>query len=175
MQRHYGSYAKYAQTCYSTSRALYPHTYNCYQLHHQHLRLLHSNSGGGSLKRVVGLFVLLSMLSPKYVAEGAQPLVSLRVQVEASSGDEFRWSVRCSPNSGTHPKLKVVCSKFKSKKFRSLFVENEEEVCTQIFGSNANARITGTVYGKRVNLQLDRRDGCGIALWQSLQLILVKQ
>lgn len=44
--------------------------------------------------------------------------------------------------------------------------------CTQIFGGPETATITGTVRGERVNARLSRTDGCEIARWDRLAVLL---
>jgi hypothetical protein len=44
--------------------------------------------------------------------------------------------------------------------------------CIEIYGGPQEARITGTIDGQRVDLEVTRRDGCAIAVWDELQPLL---
>jgi LysM repeat protein len=43
-----------------------------------------------------------------------------------------------------------------------------------VYGGPQTARVVGTVGGRRVNLSIDRSDGCGIADWDKLRALLGK-
>ena len=43
-----------------------------------------------------------------------------------------------------------------------------ERVCTLQYGGPEKAKVTGTLEGEPVELELDRADGCGIAEYESL-------
>jgi LysM repeat protein len=45
-------------------------------------------------------------------------------------------------------------------------------LCGVVYGGPQHARITGTIAGRRINLSLDRNDGCGIADWNRLEGLL---
>ena len=48
------------------------------------------------------------------------------------------------------------------------------QLCSQIYGGPQTAHITGTANGKKVDLSIDRTDGCGVADWQTLEPLLGK-
>ena len=106
---------------------------------------------------------------------GSDKSVVLKVEVMTSSGKQYLWNVRCNPQSGNHPELKSVCSNLKVKSVRSFFNYTKPDLCTQIYGGAARASVIGSIYGKAVRLSIDKRDGCGIALWKQLDFILVKK
>jgi hypothetical protein len=45
-------------------------------------------------------------------------------------------------------------------------------MCTQQYGGPEVARVTGTIDGRRVDVEIDRTDGCGIAEWSALTALL---
>jgi hypothetical protein len=45
-------------------------------------------------------------------------------------------------------------------------------ICTEIYGGPQLARITGTVDGTPVNLEIARNDGCGIGDWTRFEFLL---
>ena len=47
-------------------------------------------------------------------------------------------------------------------------LENTKRACTQIYGGDERAHVTGTLEGRRVDVTFARRDGCGIADYDAL-------
>lgn len=45
-------------------------------------------------------------------------------------------------------------------------------MCTQQYGGPEVARVTGTIGDRRINVKIDRTDGCGIAEWRLLTPLL---
>ena len=45
---------------------------------------------------------------------------------------------------------------------------NTKRACTQIYGGDERAHVTGTLEGRRVDVTVARRDGCGIADYDAL-------
>ena len=98
--------------------------------------------------------------------------VFLRIEVVSSKGIQKQWSLACGPTGGNHPNKIKACKFLNSSKGKlALFVENEEN-CTQIYGGSASATIKGRYQDKKVELILDRSDGCGVAAWDRLIQIL---
>jgi hypothetical protein len=99
----------------------------------------------------------------------SQPKVKLAVRVDLETGETFRWTLNCRPNSGNHPAINATCNFLSTNAGRKVLNPKPASTsCLQIFGGDSKAKITGTFYGKRVSLDLDRRDGCKIAQWESL-------
>ena len=99
----------------------------------------------------------------------SNPKVKLIVNVIEESGQVFKWTLNCQPNSGNHPSLGSACrflTTIEGK--RALTIKPSSTNCLQVFGGEATARITGLFYGKKVSVTLNRKDGCGITQWDSL-------
>jgi len=45
-------------------------------------------------------------------------------------------------------------------------------ICSEIYGGPQHVRITGNVAGRRVDLEVARSDGCGIADWTQLEWLV---
>ncbi len=45
-------------------------------------------------------------------------------------------------------------------------------ICSEIYGGPQHVRITGNVAGRRVDLEVARSDGCGIADWTELEWLV---
>ena len=112
----------------------------------------------------------LGVFAPSYQASAvAQPKIKLVVRVDLETGKTFKWSLNCRPNSGTHPSLTSTCNYLTSNAGRKVFSPQPTSTsCLQIFGGDSKGKITGTFYGKRISVDLDRTDGCKIAQWEAL-------
>lgn len=45
-------------------------------------------------------------------------------------------------------------------------------LCSEIYGGPQHVRITGNVAGRRIDLEVARSDGCGIADWTALEWLI---
>ena len=48
----------------------------------------------------------------------------------------------------------------------------QEAVCTQIYGGDETATVTGVVRGQQVDASFNRTNGCEIARWEALAPLL---
>ncbi len=125
----------------------------------------------GKFAHCVALISLtFGVFSPSYQASAvAQSKIKLVVRVDLETGKTYKWSLNCRPNSGTHPSLTSTCNFLTSNAGRKIFnPQPTSTTCLQIFGGDSKAKITGTFYSKKISVEMDRRDGCRIAQWDSL-------
>ena len=52
------------------------------------------------------------------------------------------------------------------------FAPDDGRICPEVYGGPQRARITGTVDGTPVDVELTRSDGCGIEFWTALEWLL---
>jgi hypothetical protein len=85
--------------------------------------------------------------------------------------DFVSYTLKCSLNgisTGTHPNPEEACSHLKSNpEVYKNKIDEEQQICTMIYGGPQRAVITGEINGKEVSFKLDRRDGCAISVWDS--------
>jgi hypothetical protein len=82
-------------------------------------------------------------------------------------GEPLEATLTCDPDGGSHPDPAAACA---------ALLENEEALepvagdvaCTEIYGGNQIARITGS----GVHASFSRENGCEIARWDALQPVL---
>lgn len=79
-------------------------------------------------------------------------------------GASKRWTLRCNPVGGTHPKAQRACARLASLAEPFAPVPRDA-VCTQIFGGPQEALVTGTHRGRSVWARFNRRNGCQITRW----------
>lgn len=85
------------------------------------------------------------------------------------------YELTCGPAGGTHPRAQEACDRLAelAEGGRDPFAPVPEgQMCTQIYGGAATARITGTWHGRSVDASFNRSNGCEIARWQGLEPVL---
>ncbi|TXR96386.1 hypothetical protein EAO73_33285 [Streptomyces sp. col6] len=101
----------------------------------------------------------------------------LTVVVAATGNPEAdgTYELQCGPAGGSHPVARQACERLE---------QAEEEgvdpfapvpgnaMCTQQYGGEATARVTGTWHGHRVDSTFKRTNGCEIARWNGLRPVL---
>ena len=86
-------------------------------------------------------------------------------------GPTERWTLRCGPAGGTHGAPAAACRRLdaQARPFRPV---PKDAVCTEIYGGPQVARIVGTYKGRRIWVQVQRRNGCEISRWDRLRPLL---
>jgi hypothetical protein len=86
---------------------------------------------------------------------------------EGPGGEPVEAALTCDPDGGSHPDPAAACA---------ALLENEDALepvegdvaCTEIYGGNQVARITGS----GIQSSFSRENGCEIARWDALQPVL---
>jgi hypothetical protein len=86
---------------------------------------------------------------------------------EGPGGESLEATLTCDPDGGSHPDPAAACA---------ALLQNEDALepvpgnvaCTEIYGGNQVARITGS----GVQASFSRQNGCEIARWDALQRVL---
>jgi Subtilisin inhibitor-like len=119
------------------------------------------------VRALLAVLALVAVVVPS--ASGARlAATSLRITVWIEgrpAGDPQSWTLRCSPNGGTHPRAGRACSGLDSMTaaFRPV---PKDAVCTQQYGGPTEALVTGVHANRRIWTRFSRRDGCQISRWQ---------
>ena len=85
------------------------------------------------------------------------------------------YKLQCGPTGGTHPSARAACERLDelAREGRNPFAPvPKDQMCTQMYGGPATARVTGTWQGKRVDAAFNRGNGCEISRWQTLEPVL---
>ncbi|GLY26746.1 SSI family serine proteinase inhibitor [Kineosporia sp. NBRC 101731] len=94
--------------------------------------------------------------------------------IKVKDGKTTTWTLTCDPAGGNHPDAETACAALEKNGTQALGTPATDQMCTQIFGGDQTATITGTWKGKAVNASLSRRDGCEVARWEQLDPLLPK-
>ena len=86
--------------------------------------------------------------------------------------DRVRWTLRCDPAAGTHPRRAAVCRDLSRLGWEAFRGVPRDKVCTQIYGGPQVAIVSGRVDGRAVWARLTRADGCQISRWSRVPSLL---
>ena len=116
----------------------------------------------------------LVLLSPA-MASSASPATALVITYREDSarpGEHVRWTLRCEPTGGNHPRRAAACRQLARLGWRAFRPVPSDRACTELYGGPQVAIVSGSVDGRRVWAKLTRIDGCQIARWDRVPSLL---
>jgi subtilisin inhibitor-like len=128
-----------------------------------------SGEGGGPAEATDTVTELQILVWP----EGARPNPLGRVLGERrlARGKPKTYRLKCDPPGGTFPDPEAACKKL--DQVDHPFNETPEDaVCTEQFGGQQVASISGVYRDETVNTRFSREDGCEIARWDEHAFLL---
>jgi hypothetical protein len=101
------------------------------------------------------------------------PAVELRIQfwAERARTDGLTATLMCDPAGGTHPRPDEACAALAAHP-EALEPVPADAACTQIYGGDETAEVSGIVTGRRVKASFSRENGCEISRWDALAPLL---
>ena len=121
-----------------------------------------------------GLLLLLLAAcadAPSDVVVGQEPPGTTRLVVEQTTDRTQTWTLTCDPPGGDHPAPGPACGALAG--VREPFAPLPAgQLCTEVYGGDQTARVTGTYRGAPVDLSLSRVNGCAISQWDRLGPLL---
>ncbi|WP_327235704.1 subtilase-type protease inhibitor [Streptomyces sp. NBC_01317] len=85
------------------------------------------------------------------------------------------FKLECGPVGGTHPRAKAACDRLTelAGSDQDPFAPvAKDQMCTMQYGGDATARVTGIWRGRNVDATFNRKNGCEIARWKTMEPIL---
>jgi hypothetical protein len=119
------------------------------------------------MRRLLGLLLVTAALAgcggddeEQASAPPAAADTQLTVEVGGAGVDRQTFELDCVADP---------CPDGKLDKLAALTAQRDQaQACTQLYGGPEEAHVTGTLRGERVDLTIDRADGCGIAAYEAL-------
>jgi hypothetical protein len=101
----------------------------------------------------------------------AATALTIVVWPQGLDGPRERRTLSCGPTGGTLPARVAACRRLNAlaNPFRPI---PKDAVCTAIYGGPQVARIVGKHKGRRIWVQVQRRNGCEIDRWERLRPLL---
>jgi hypothetical protein len=115
----------------------------------------------------VGLLACTSQTSTAATATGKLKIVFQ----ESPDSPKETWTLNCKPNGGTFAGVAVACKKLASLK-NPFAKPAADQMCSEIYGGDQTAIITGSWLGKKVNRKFSRVNVCEIDTWESFYPLL---
>ena len=112
------------------------------------------------------------LLVPVASASSSTELVITYREDSARPADRIRWTLRCEPTGGSHPRRAAACRELVRLGWRAFEPVPPDMACTELYGGPQTAIVSGRVDGRRVWAKLTRVDGCQIARWDRVPSLL---
>ncbi|MCP3818021.1 subtilase-type protease inhibitor [Streptomyces sp. A3M-1-3] len=133
----------------------------------------------------VASFAALSAVPSAASATGPLPLplgllqspdrLTVAVAETGNPRADGSYELRCGPAGGTHPEAQRACDRLEelAAEGKDPFAPaSADQMCTQMYGGPATARVSGTWRGRQVDVTFDRRNGCGVSRWNDMEPVL---
>lgn len=105
-------------------------------------------------------------------ATGPALPAQLTITVDDGSGTVTTYTLRCEPAGGDHPDPVAACAALAAAGPGVFAPPDPDLACTEIYGGPQTATVTGQLDGARVDSTFSRTDGCQIARWDALAIVL---
>jgi hypothetical protein len=86
--------------------------------------------------------------------------------------ETHRYTLSCAPARGTVPHPVRACRLLRRLGAAAFAVTPPRTACTDIYGGPAEAHVLGLVGGRRVDARLSLTNGCEIARWNRVRLVV---
>jgi hypothetical protein len=92
----------------------------------------------------------------------------LIIVADDGHGSRTTWRLTCDPPGGNHPNVTAACEALAKNGERALPPVPKNLSCTQVYGGDQTATVSGTWRGKPVNSRFSLVNGCEISRWKAL-------
>jgi hypothetical protein len=103
---------------------------------------------------------------------GGTVTTDLTIVSDDGKGKKETWTLTCDPAGGTHPDAEAACAALAAKGRTAMPPVAKDAMCTQQYGGDQTAKITGTWDGEPVDASFSRTNGCEISRWEALKGLL---
>ncbi len=124
------------------------------------------------MRALLVLATALVLLAPGAHAAASTVLRIAYLEDAKRPAQAIRWTLRCDPARGTHPRPVAACRELARLGWHAFRPVPETTACTEIYGGPQVAIVSGRVDGRRVWARLSRVDGCQIARWERVPSLL---
>ncbi|MEV7090242.1 SSI family serine proteinase inhibitor [Streptomyces sp. NPDC093085] len=112
---------------------------------------------------------------PQEHQEAPGDQLSVTVADSGVAGADGTYRLTCRPVGGTHQQARAACDRLAelAAGARDPFAPvGRDTLCTLQYGGPATARVRGTWQGRSVDAAFDRKNGCEISRWRTLEPVL---
>ena len=126
----------------------------------------------GDMRALLVLGCAVALLAPVAQASSSTALTITYIADSSRPDDRVRWTLRCNPVGGTHPRRAAVCRELERLGWRAFRPTPTDTACAEIYGGPQVAIVSGRVDGRSVWVRLSRTDGCEIERWGRVRGLL---
>jgi hypothetical protein len=94
--------------------------------------------------------------------------LSVRVVPGTPDAEPVVWSLTCDPADGDHPVAAESCALLETLDDDAFARVPDDALCTEIYGGDDTATVSGTLRGIPVDASFSRVNGCEIDRWDAL-------
>ncbi len=108
-------------------------------------------------------------------APAAPPRTTLELTIwpeGEGAGDAMEYTLTCDPPGGTHPDPEAACAALRELGVEAFAPTPPDVACTQQYGGPMQAHVRGTVDGQELDARLAYTDGCEIARWDAVAVVV---
>jgi Subtilisin inhibitor-like len=124
------------------------------------------------MRLVLALTTLLVLVAEAAAASGDTSLKATVWPKGHGTADRVVRTLRCDPPGGSVPRPPATCRAITAAGRSAFRAVPPDTACTEIYGGPAVAIVTGRLDDRRVWARFTRENGCQIARWQRLVLLL---
>jgi hypothetical protein len=124
------------------------------------------------MRPLLVLACVLALVAPAAAAAPGTGLTITYLEDVNRPTERVRWTVRCDPVAGTHPRRAAVCRDLDRLGWEVFRPVPQDRACTQLYGGPQVAIVSGRVDGHAVWARLSRADGCQISRWARVPSLL---
>jgi hypothetical protein len=108
---------------------------------------------------------------------GSATTTGTELTVTGEAAKQLSGTLSCSGDTSTGTGMFAdtaveICQKVSDEKAIFGEVGGDDRMCAEIYGGPEHARIQGTVEGEKVDVTVNRNNGCGIDDWTKLEWLL---
>ncbi|TRV80457.1 hypothetical protein FKN01_06860 [Streptomyces sp. 130] len=117
----------------------------------------------------------LPLSLPLLQDDGAGTRLTVVVAGSGNPEADGRYELECGPAGGSHPVAAQACERLDQLEGEGadpFAPVPRDAMCTQQYGGESTAHVTGTWHGRQVDASFRRTNGCEIARWNGLRPVL---
>ena len=124
------------------------------------------------MRVLIVLSCLAALAVPAAHAAASTELTITYLEDSDRPRERIRWTLRCDPTGGTHPRRAAACRELGRLGWKAFAPPPPGSACAAVYGGPQAAIVTGHVGGRLVWARLTRVDGCQIARWARVPSLL---
>jgi hypothetical protein len=125
------------------------------------------------VRRLLPVLGVLALFASTASAAGGPTFLRITVWPEGRQVAQMhRYTLACSPASGTVPHPATACTLLDRRGVRAFAPTPPTTACTDVWGGPAKAWVRGVVRGRAVDARFSMSNGCEVARWNRVRSVV---